>query len=67
MLLCRPPGCGLAAAIWMQVAVATAEPFPFHLEMGGATAIEDPQARETSLGFTGTGAFEVGLTNAAIP
>jgi outer membrane protein OmpA-like peptidoglycan-associated protein len=66
MLLCRPRGCGLclAAAISTQVAVAAAEPFRFHLETGGATAIGDPQARETSLGFSGAGAVEVGLTGA---
>jgi outer membrane protein OmpA-like peptidoglycan-associated protein len=65
-MLRRPSGCGLClfAVISMQVAAARGEPWRFHLETGGARAISDPQQRETSLGFTGAGAIELGLTGA---
>src|SRR5688500_9643012 len=66
MLLCRPWGFGLcvSAAIWMQVATARAEPLRFHLQTGGARAISGAQQRETSLGFNGAAAVELGLTGA---
>jgi outer membrane protein OmpA-like peptidoglycan-associated protein len=47
-----------------QVAVVRAEPFRLHLETGVATAISDPQQRETGLGLTGAVAAELGLTGA---
>jgi outer membrane protein OmpA-like peptidoglycan-associated protein len=46
------------------VAVAGAEPLRFHVQTGAARAISDPQQRETSLGFSGAGAVELGLTHA---
>jgi outer membrane protein OmpA-like peptidoglycan-associated protein len=66
MFLCRPSACGLclSVAICMQVAAARAEPLRFHLESGGARAISDPLQRETSLGFSGAGAIELGVTGA---
>jgi outer membrane protein OmpA-like peptidoglycan-associated protein len=48
----------------MQVAAARAEPLRFHIETGGAKAMGDPLARESSLGFSAAGAVELGLTAA---
>jgi len=66
MFLCRPWGSGLcvSVAIWIQVATARAEPLRFHLQTGGARAISGAQQRETSLGFNGAVAVELGLTGA---
>ncbi|HMI86296.1 MAG TPA: OmpA family protein, partial [Polyangiaceae bacterium] len=65
-MLSRPLGFGLclAAAIWMHDAAVKAEPVRFHLETGGARAISGALQRETSIGFTGAAAVELGLTKA---
>lgn len=66
MLLRRPWGCGLCllATIGLGNVPAGAEPLRFHLQTGGAMAVAGEQKRETSLGFTGAGAIEFGLTDA---
>jgi outer membrane protein OmpA-like peptidoglycan-associated protein len=57
-------GCGLwlGAAIGSVVSIASAEPLRLHAEGGAARAISGSQKRETTLGWTGAGAVELGLT-----